>query len=60
MLTGNRYRYDCADRTSTLLDATDYYPDGKIETFTWETYQQKERAVTPDSVMEIMLEAVCR
>ena len=56
----SRYRYDCADRTSTLLQATDYYPDGKIETFTWETYEQKERAVTPDSVMEGMLEAVCR
>lgn len=55
-----RYRYDCAERTSILLQATDYYPDGKIETFTWETYEQKERAVTPDSVMEDMLEAVCR
>lgn len=33
-----RYRYDCAERTSTLLQLVDYYPDGKIETFTWETY----------------------
>jgi hypothetical protein len=54
-----RYRFDCADRTWTLLSTTDYYPNGKTETFTWETYEQKEIAVVPDSVMEGVLEAVC-
>ncbi len=55
-----RYRYDCADRTSTALQLTDYYPDGKNETFIWETYEQEEQAVAPETVIEGVLEAVCR
>ncbi len=57
--TKARYRYDCAERTDTLLEVVNYYPDGKNERFTYDTYQQKESAVTPDTISEIMLEAVC-
>ncbi len=58
--TRTRYRYDCAMRTHTLLQLTYYYPDGNNETFTWNTYEQEEREVIPDSFAETMLEAVCR
>ena len=58
--TRARYRYDCAMRTHTLLQLTYYFPDGKIETVNWETYEQEERAVTPDTITEAMLEAVCQ
>jgi hypothetical protein len=58
--TITRYRYDCAERTSTLLQGTAYYPDGKSETFVYNNYEQKEYALPPDSVGETMLEAVCR
>lgn len=54
-----RYRYDCEQRTDTLLETVSYYPNGKIEKFTFDTYEQKESAVTPDTVSEAMLEAVC-
>lgn len=57
--TKARYRYDCAERTNTLLEIVDYFPDGKIEKFTYDTYRQQESAVTPDTISEIMLEAVC-
>ena len=56
----DRYRYDCAMRTRTLLQATNYYPDGNNETYTYNTYEQKEKAVIPDTTGEVMLEAVCR
>jgi hypothetical protein len=55
-----RYRYDCAERTSTLLQATGYHRDGKIETVTWKANQQIAAAVIPDTSEETMLEAVCR
>lgn len=55
-----RYRYDCAERTSTLLQATGYHRDGKIETITWKANQQIAAAVIPDTTEETMLEAVCR
>jgi hypothetical protein len=58
--TISRYRYDCAERTRTLLELTNYYPDGKNETYTWEAYEQKERAVTPDTAGDAMFRAVCR
>lgn len=54
-----RYRYDCAERTGTALQTTVYYRDGKVETVRWEAYQQKELAVTPDTMQEAMLKAVC-
>lgn len=55
----DRYRYDCAERTGVLLDGTSYYPDGKIETHTFESYEQKARSITPDTVEEAQFEAVC-
>ncbi len=55
-----RYRYDCAMRSRVLLQVTNYYPDGNVETFTWETYEQKVQYITPDTMGESMLEAVCR
>lgn len=57
--TRARYRYDCAERTSTLLQLSNYYPDGKNESFIWNTSEQEERGVIPDSFAEKMLEAVC-
>jgi hypothetical protein len=56
----DRYLCDCAMRTRTLLQATSYYPDGTNEAFSYNTYEQKEHAVIPDTVGESMLEAVCR
>jgi hypothetical protein len=56
----SRWRYDCAERTRTLLQLTNYYPNGKLETFTWNTYEQEQTAVTPDTLGEKILEAVCR
>jgi hypothetical protein len=53
------YRYDCVNRTLTILQVTIYYPNGKNETLALDTYQQNEIAVTPDTVSEAMLEAVC-
>jgi hypothetical protein len=55
----DRYRYDCAERTRTLLHSTNYYPDGKVESLTYETYEQKVRPITPDTVGEAQFEAVC-
>jgi hypothetical protein len=52
-------RYDCADRTSTLLSITDYYPDGTIKSFTYEPYQQKTAPTPPETIGEMMLESVC-
>jgi hypothetical protein len=56
----DRYRFDCAMRTRTLLQVTNYYPDGNNESYTFSTYEQKENAVIPDTAGESMLEAVCR
>ena len=55
-----KVRFDCAMRTRALLQATIYYPDGKNETVTWNTYEQEERAVTPDTAGEVEFEAVCQ
>ena len=55
----SRDRYDCSERTSTALNNTFYYPDGKVNSVTWETYEQKAEPVIPDSVWEDMLESVC-
>ena len=53
------YRYDCAERTSTLLQLTKYYPDGKIEMVTWKTYEQEPQAIIPGTIGEVQFEAVC-
>ena len=55
-----RYRYDCSERTATLLQMIIYYPDGSNETITLEAYEQKAGALAPETVGEMMLEAVCR
>jgi hypothetical protein len=55
----DRYRYDCDERTSTLLNSTNYYPNGENESFTWETYEQKTRPIAPGTIAETILAAVC-
>ena len=55
-----QYRYDCAGRTATLLQIIKYYPDGSNETLTLETYEQKAQALAPETIGEMMLEAVCQ
>lgn len=55
-----RYRYDCSERTSTLLQMIIYYPDGSNETITLEAYEQKATALAPETIGEMMLETVCR
>jgi hypothetical protein len=57
--TKARLRYDCAERTETLLEWIIYYPNGKTDTFAFDTYEQKESSVAPDTVAEDILEAVC-
>lgn len=43
-----RYRYNCAERTGTLLQLTQYYPNGKFETITVKTHEQEEDAIIVD------------
>ena len=54
-----RYRYDCAERTSTLLHAIIYYPDGTSRAVTFATYEQETEPLAPGTVGEAVLEAVC-
>jgi hypothetical protein len=54
-----RIRYDCKERTLFFITASDYYPDGKIESFTYDSDEQAATAAVPDSRGEAMLEAVC-
>jgi hypothetical protein len=55
----NRDRFDCEERTITLIAYTNYYPDGKVETFNIPTYGQEDDPVTPESIGETILETVC-
>jgi len=55
----DQYRYDCSRRTYTLLSAIIYYPDGKVEAFTWQTHEQEITPIAPETVSEVVLEAVC-
>jgi hypothetical protein len=55
----SQYRYDCSRRTYTLLNIITYYPDGKVETFTWQMHEQKIESIAPETVSEAVLEAVC-
>jgi len=57
--TKSRSRYDCAERTITLLTYINYFPDGKVETDTYPTYRQTAVPVIPETVGEEMLNAVC-
>ncbi len=54
-----RYRYDCAQRTSALLDSIIYYPDGKSSSFTWNAYEQETKPIVPDTVGDVTFKAVC-
>lgn len=54
-----RYRYDCAQRTSTLLDSIVYYPDGKTSSFTWSAYEQETKPIVPDTVGDVTFKAAC-
>lgn len=56
----DRIRYNCAQKTLTVLQQIKYYPDGKSEMLIVKPYEQEELAIPPDSVAEAMLEAVCR
>ena len=42
-----RYRYDCAERTRTVLHSTNYYPNGESESYTWKTYEQNTIPIVP-------------
>jgi hypothetical protein len=55
----SQYRYDCSRRTYTLLNIIIYYPDGKVESFTWKTHEQEIEPIAPETVSEAVLEAVC-
>jgi hypothetical protein len=55
----SQYRYDCSRRTYTLLNIITYYPDGKVESFTWKAHEQEIESVVPETVSEAVLEAVC-
>ena len=55
-----RYRIDCGERTHKLLNAIEYYPDGRTESFDFfGASEQKAHVAVPESIMEAMLEAVC-
>jgi hypothetical protein len=52
-------RFDCGERTRTLLELIAYYPDGKIESFKWQSYEQETVSTPPGTISEVMLSAVC-
>lgn len=56
----DRYRLNCATRTTTLLYTVNYYPDGKSETFSYDTYEQRVSPVVPGSLAEVLLEVICK
>jgi hypothetical protein len=56
--TKSRYRVDCKEWTSFLLDGIAYYRGGKIASFSWEPYEREE-VVPPDSIYEDMIKEVC-
>ena len=53
-------RVDCAERTFALIQATEYYSNGKTEHYSWAPSEQKNNFIVPESIMEAMLEAVCQ
>jgi hypothetical protein len=54
-----RYQYDCAERTSTILLAIIYYPDGTSRSVMFATHEQETTHVAPGTAGEGKLEAVC-
>ena len=54
-----QWRYDCAERTITLLHSINYYPDGTSRTFPVATYEQETNPLVPGTIGEGTLEAIC-
>ena len=54
-----RKKYNCAERTATILYIASVYRDGKSETINLQTYEQIANAVVPETVGETMLESCC-
>ena len=52
-------QFSCSDRTYRLLSFVTYYPDGKRNSYSLDTYEQKVEAIPPDTIGETRLEAVC-
>jgi hypothetical protein len=52
-------RYNYLERTDTLLGGSTYYPDGKVESFNLAPHEQGADPVTPETIGEGALEAVC-
>ena len=52
-------QFSCSDRTYRLLSFVTYYPDGKRNSYSLDTYEQKVEAIPPDTIGEARLEAVC-
>lgn len=57
--TKSRSRYDCTQRTRTLLNLTSYYPDGTNKSFAFGANVQEENPIAPGTSSELILEAVC-
>ncbi|MFM7008200.1 MAG: surface-adhesin E family protein [Betaproteobacteria bacterium] len=55
----SRTRYDCGERTDTLLARVSYYVDGTSKSAEWSRYEQTADTIFPESMAEAMLEAVC-
>ena len=51
--------YDCAERTYTLLNSTNYFRDGTNKSYNYASTTYA-RPITPGSVAEFFLKAVCR
>ena len=52
-------RYYCSRRTYALISVITYYPNGKSDSFSWSSYEQKEGYIAPDTVGQRQLEAAC-
>ena len=54
------HRFDCKNRTMTLLEVVKYgNNDRLIDTVTWNSYEQTENNIIPDSVGESKWQFVC-
>ena len=51
--------FSCSSRTYRLLSFVAYYPDGKQNSSSLDTYEQKVEPIPPDTIGETRLEAVC-
>jgi len=53
-------RYDCLGRTYTLISSVSYFGDGTTRAFDFKPYEQEEGNITPESIGEAQMQAVCR